>query len=292
MSAPTRARVFDLEVAPFPAPSVELPVPDWRSWVTAVGCWGGDLSPDGSQVVFISDRSGAPCAWVAPTFGEATPVLLPTGLDHVEGVAWSPDGEWIAVLGAPGGETTRTRVWVVRPDGQDARRVAGVRSGTANFGPWLRHGAVLPLSTSGRRPEETSSTLLDVHTGQTRRLGYGAPFLVMDLSHDGESALVRVGPRGRRTLVTVDLASGTTQALAPGGEAASGMTDQGFFLPDGRVLARSNLRRDRNVLVLLADGEKARAIAIHPAGELDSFAVSDDGRLVALIWNIKGCSLL
>ncbi len=291
MSAPARAQISDLQVAPDPL-STRTSVADWRSWVTAVGSWGGDLSPDGSEVVFISDRSGSPCAWVAPAFGEATPRLLPTGLDHVESVSWSPDGEWIAVLGAPGGETTRTRVWVVRPDGSDAHRVAGVRSGTANFGPWLRTGAVLPLSTSGRRPEETSSTLLNVHTGVTRRLAYGAPFAVLDLRHDGEAALVRVGGRGRRTLVAVDLAGGTTETLAPGSEAGEGMTDQGCFLPDGRVLARSNVRRDRHALVALERGGVPRVMAIHPGGELDHFAVTDDGRLAALVWNIRGSSLL
>ena len=128
----------------------------------------------GRRVVFISDCSGFPRAWVSRLDGIRMQVLLQTGRDHAEAVSWSPDGEWIAVLGAPGGETTRTRVWVVRPDGRGARRVAGVRTGTASFGPWLRDGAVLPLSTSGRRPEETSSTLLDVHTGERRPLGYGA----------------------------------------------------------------------------------------------------------------------
>ena len=299
MSAPVRARVTDLEVTPDPLAVADahpdaaagLTAPDWRAWVTAVGSWGGDLSPDGDEVVFISDRSGLPRAWVASTIGTATPRLLPTGRDHVEAVAWSPDGEWIAVLGAPGGETTRTRVWVVRPDGTDAHRVAGVRSGTANFGPWLRTGAVLPLSTGGRRPEETNSTLLDVHTGITRRLGYGAPFTVLDLRHDGAAALVRVGARGRRTVLQVDLNSFDTLALAPGGETGSGVTDQAYFLPDGRVLARSNLRRDRHVLVLLSDGA-SRVLAIHPGGELDCFAVTDDGRQAALVWNIRGGSLL
>ena len=70
------------------------------------------------------------------------------------------------------------------------------------------------------------------------------------------------------------------------------MTDQGLFLPDGRVLARSNLRRDRHALVLLERGAAPRAIAIHPGGELDHFSVTDDGRLAALVWNIRGASLL
>ena len=264
----------------------------WREWVTAPGSWAPDLSPDGRRVAFVNDCSGIPRAWVSRTTGSGAGsdlTELPTGRDHAEAVAWSADGQWIAVLGAPGGETTRTRVWVVRPDGSDARRVAGVRSGTAAFGPWLRSGAVLPLSVSGRRPEETSSTLLDVHTGVSRPLGYGAVFTVVDLRHDAGAALVRIGPRGQRTLVAVDLESGTTTELAPAGD---GMTDQGFFLPDGSVLARSNSGREDYVLVQLRPGRAPHVLAVHPGGELDTFAVTADGARAALVWNVGGRSEL
>jgi dipeptidyl aminopeptidase/acylaminoacyl peptidase len=280
------------------ATSGELQVlaPDWKAWVGAPGSWGAEPSPDGQRVVFISDCSGVPRAWVCDLDGRRM-LTLQTARDHVEAVSWSPDGEWIAVLGAPGGETTRTRVWVVRSDGRGARRVAGVRSGTAAFGPWLRSGAVLPLSTSGRRPEETSSTLLDIQTGISRPLGYGDPFTVLDVRHDGAAALVRVGGRGRRTVLQVSLRNGKVRPLiAP--SPAEGATDQGYFLPDGRVLVRSNLRRDRYVLMLLTGAKNARdvkapeVLAVHPGGELDSFAVTNCGERAALLWNVRGGSVL
>ncbi len=290
MSTPTRPADAELAVVH----------PGWKAWVSAPGSWGAEPSPDGSRVVFISDCQGMPRACVSQLDGSGM-LVLQTGRDHVEAVSWSPDGEWIAVLGAPGGETTRTRVWIVRPDGRGARRVAGVRSGTAGFGPWLRSGAVLPLSTSGRRPEETSSTLLDVHTGVSRPLGYGDPFTVLDVRHDGAAALVRVGGRGRRTVLQVSLRNGKVRTLiAP--SSAEGVTDQGYFLPDGRVLVRSNLRRDRYVLMLLGAGKGAgkasihgtipEVLAVHPGGELDSFAVTNCGERAALLWNVRGASVL
>ena len=36
----------------------------------------------------------------------------------------------------------------------------------------------------------------------------------------------------------------------------------------------------------------SRVIAVHPGGELDTFAVTNDGRFAALVWNIGGSSLL
>ncbi len=137
--------------------------------------------------------------------------------------------------------------------------------------------------------------MLDVHTGVSHPLGYGAPFTVLDLSHDGGAGLVRVGTRGRRTLVAVDLTTGTTTPLAPARD-GEGMTDQGCFLPDGCVLARSNVRRDRHVLVRLGGvahtARRSTVVASHPGGELDSFAVTADGARAALVWNVGGRSEL
>src|SRR4051794_34101014 len=107
MSAPSSARVAERTEASAVESRLAATPPAWHSWVTATGNWAPGLSPDGRRVVFVSDRSGLPRAWVAPvndTAGAAR--LLPTGRDHVEAVAWSPGGEWIAVLGAPGGEAT------------------------------------------------------------------------------------------------------------------------------------------------------------------------------------------
>ncbi len=282
--------------APLGTADLEVVHPGWKGWVSAPGSWGAEPSPDGSRIVFVSDCSGFPRAWVSAADGSGMRPL-PTGRDHVVAVSWSPDGEWIAVLGAPGGETTRTRVWVTRPDGRGARRVAGVRTGTATFGPWLRGGAVLPLSTSGRRPEETSSTLLDVHTGLRRPLGYGEVFTVLDVSHDAAAAVVRVGGRGRRTVLSVQLRTGKVRELIAA-KAGEGVTDQGCFLPDGSLLVRSNLRRDRYALMRIGAQKSSNSrafpevIAVHPGGELDSFAVTNCGEWAALVWNVRALSVL
>ena len=190
-------------------------------------------------------------------------------------------------------------MWVVRPDGRDARRVAGVRSGTANFGPWLRSGAVLPLSTSGRRPEETSSTLLDVHTGLSRRARLRRSLHGARPAPRRRRRLVRVGGRGRRTVLEVDLRSGTVRNLiAPDVRRRRASPIRVSSCLTAGCSLRSNLRRDRYALMLLGPAEGAavqgvrEVIAVHPGGELDSFAVTNDGEWAALLWNVRGCSVL
>jgi Tol biopolymer transport system component/DNA-binding winged helix-turn-helix (wHTH) protein len=57
---------------------------------------GPDYSPDGSKIVFVSDRSGSNAIWVCESDG-SNPQLLHACGPYVTGTPrWSPDGRWIA----------------------------------------------------------------------------------------------------------------------------------------------------------------------------------------------------
>lgn len=263
----------------------------WPSWVLAEACWSPDLSPDGSVAVFVGNRSGLPRAWAQPVDGWAPARSLPTGTDHILDVSWSPDGEWIACLGTPSGAATRTRVWLVpAAGGGRAPRVAGIPAGTATFGPWLRSSAVLPLVTTGGRPSKTRASLLDIPSGATRPVAYGAPLIVVDLSHDGCRALVRCGPRGHRGLVAVDLATGRQQPLLVPDRPGDGCTEAGGFLPDGTIWACSDVGLPLAGLHALPPDGAPHVLAARPDAGLDTVAVTDDGRTAALVWNVLGHS--
>jgi Tol biopolymer transport system component len=82
---------------------------------TAIASTRGDylpsLSPDGSRIAFVSDRSGDAEIWVADKNGTA-PV---TSMNAIPGYPrWSPGGKTIAFHGAPAG---RPDVVTVRADG-------------------------------------------------------------------------------------------------------------------------------------------------------------------------------
>jgi dipeptidyl aminopeptidase/acylaminoacyl peptidase len=76
------------------------------------------FSPDGRRLVFISDRTGKPQAWVINlTGGEPCQLTdLPSGVGAAD---WAPDGTKLAIL-APSGEK---RFLVGDPDDPTARRV-------------------------------------------------------------------------------------------------------------------------------------------------------------------------
>lgn len=71
---------------------------------------GASFSPDGKQVVYISNASGTPQVWIAPVAGgEARQVTrLP---DPVQSVAWSPAGDRLAYDVAPGGGLNVRSMW-------------------------------------------------------------------------------------------------------------------------------------------------------------------------------------
>ena len=60
--------------------------------------WSPSLSPDASQVAFISDRGGYPQVWLRHLDGGP---LRHVPLDgRITAVSWSPTGEWLACLRA------------------------------------------------------------------------------------------------------------------------------------------------------------------------------------------------
>lgn len=88
-------------------------------------------SPDESEVVLLSDNAGHANVWVArvadgamrPISREADPRVV------VAVPVWSPRGDWITFLSTRGSGTPDVTLWLVKPDGSDARDL-GV------FGAW------------------------------------------------------------------------------------------------------------------------------------------------------------
>ncbi|MDG4781832.1 prolyl oligopeptidase family serine peptidase [Micromonospora sp. WMMD961] len=242
-------------------------------------------SPDGAWVAYLSDRAGTPGIWVRQV-GADDAVALPTGDDPVLAVSWSPDGQWLACVVAPGG-APRTEVWLLRPDGSGRHQVAGFGRHSATPAGWLAGGAVLMITESA---ECGAALLVDAGTGHRRVLAEGDLLTLLDVTPDARTALLRRGPRNARWLELLDVATGERRRLLP--DTGRGSTDQGWFGPGGTsVLARTDAYSELAALVRIDPARPEVAptrLAGRPDAELEQAAPSADGRRVALLWNTYG----
>jgi dipeptidyl aminopeptidase/acylaminoacyl peptidase len=268
--------------------------------VEAWGSWGPTLSPDCRRVAFVSDRSGTPRIWVQdlPDPGsEPPPATMIRLTDHpAVAVSWSADGAWLACSAATDGGV-RTQVWVVRPDGRDARLIAGGPDQHAELGPWTRSGHRVVVTVPGAALDRDGvAYLADPGTGDLTPLATGDLISVLDLSVDESYVIVKDGPRGRQFCVLVDRAADQHLPLLPYPDLGS--TERAMIrpAPDGAGLVAylatdaALPRRQLVALPLGPGGWRGESGILCPRedAELEGLDGDDAGHLLLLVWNVAG----
>lgn len=270
----------------------------------AWGSWGPTMTPDAARVAFISDRGGAPEVWVQDVLVGAEPPearCIRFTEDPVVSVSWSADSAWLACLVATEGGV-RTQVWVVRPDGSDARRIAGSRDAHAELGPWTRSGHHVVVTIPSAEPEQpTRSFLVDPVTGDRRPLVEGDLISVLDLSVEERLVVVRDGQRGHQYCSVVDRLTDESHALLP--DSGTGSTDVALLRPSPLHDTESPIvaylatdvdlpRRQLVAMPLGPDGWRGRIrrLAARDDAELEGLDADDAGRMLMLVWNVAGSS--
>lgn len=257
--------------------------------------FGPALSPDGSQVAYVSNLSGVSQVWIVPTAG-GYPRLVTAFDDPVGNVAWSRDGALLAFDVSPGGGLN-TQVYLARPDGTEVRRITSGGEVNNNLGFFSDNGRWLSYTSNERDPAATDPYLYELATGKSTRVldGTGITDLA-DISADGKQALVfRLRSRGSNDLYLRDLASGKEHELTthrgPG-------TFFGDFAPDGRtVYLGSNKDRDRIAFARIDVSKpdrpgKIEVLAGRDDAELSYFVLDEAGERALLAWNMGGRSEL
>lgn len=252
------------------------------------------FSPDGRRIVFISNESGLPQAWIVPAAG-GTPVRLTKTEDPVGSVEWSPDGSRIAFTISPGGGMN-TQVWLVAPDGTNPKRITDGGSETNRLGPFRRDGKTLALGSNRRYRAHIDAWLCDVAAGSltlaAENKGSGA---LLDQTPDGGRLLVlRTPQRGFSDLYLIDSRSKTETHLTPHEGPAS---FDGRLAPDGKsVFVSTNAGREMTAFGRIdIAGAKPRPVEIlaeREDADLASFVVDEAGKTAVLLWNVAGRSEL
>jgi dipeptidyl aminopeptidase/acylaminoacyl peptidase len=227
-------------------------------------------SPDGTRLVFVSNRKGKTDLWIVSTEGERQGIVQLTNDDAGEDDPdWSPDGRTIAFAAKRSSEYyMATGIYVVPSTGGPATRLTPPDT-TDNFAPrWSPDGTQLAiLSDRSGYVHVWTLTLADkswrgFDTGNADSMSpYWAVRPVW--SHDGKRLLVSSNRLGSFELAILDVATGRAQAVGSG---AGAYHEVGWSRGDGSIVyVWENAWSPPDLYVRPADGTKARRLT-HSSG--------------------------
>ncbi|MCU1526872.1 MAG: family peptidase [Frondihabitans sp.] len=279
--------------------------------VGAWGSWGPTMTRNARRVAFVSDRFGVPEVFVQDVVVDSadggasalpTPVRLAVGEDPVVAVSWSADSAWLAVaLATDGG--VRQQVWVVRPDGSEAQRIAGSRDQHAELGPWSRSGHRVVVTLPSTEPEQPArSYLVDPDSGERDDLATGELIHILDVSAEERLVVLRDGQRGREFVVVVDRLTDDDHPLLTSpwaGSAETALIRPSPESEDSPLVAYISTEAGlpRRQLVAMPIGPHgwrgtSTVLAVREDAELEALDADDAGRVLLLVWNVAGRSEL
>ena len=261
-------------------------------------------SPDGRYVLFGSDRSGTPGAWLLPIANgkaQGDPVQVKRDLWRASPVGFLADGSYMYAV-----ETGTRGVYIATFD---------PNTGTATGAPLkvtqetLGRDTRIAWSPDGRsiayriRPDNNAVQTIAIRsleTGAVRQFPVPAPLgqYVQDMRWlpDGSALLIRSAEKGRAALVSMEVHTGRFETVfkVPAADEDIAAYD---ITPDGRSIvyryerAGPNHGVDARILVRDRASGAERVIFSAPEGGSNRFnklAVSNDGRWVAFIRRAAG----
>jgi len=167
------------------------------------------------------------------------------------------------------------------------------------LGTWTHRPGVIAVSHSSTAHTPGRAFLEDAATGERTLLTAGDQPVVLDLDRDNRWVLVRRGPRGARSVWSIDRKTGQERQLVPRG--GTGSTDLARLSPDARLAyLRSNAGGEMFGLfaVDLHEADVTRAtqlVAERAEAEVEDILLTADGTRALLMWNFAGrseCQLL
>ena len=252
-------------------------------------CWSPSFSPDGAQIAFVSDLTGSPQVWRIPVAG-GFPAAATAFEEQVSRVIWSPAGEWLAVESAPGGGMN-SQIDIVRPDGSDRRRLTAGGISNNWLGGWAKDGGAVFYSSNADSLDSMACFRKAIEAGAAKKLtSAGGTATIEDIGADGSWLLIkRVAYRGDSDVYLLEAPNWNEQLLTAHQPPAS-FENARFSADERAVFVISN--RDADLACLcrrsLQNGAQWEILRAREDAELAEFALSSDGELVALVWNIAG----
>jgi len=273
-----------------------------ESIAAASGAWCPSLSPDGTRVAYVCDRSGLPRLEVASVQAD-DPVTVSGSDQEVISVAWAPTEQRLVYLVSPAG-SIRAELHTVLADGSGRALLAGAgESETVFAGSWTADGRYACSIADGIGPG-TRVVVVDPTTGVLQPVPAADPLgfsVVTAVSPDVTELIVRSGPRNRRRLflVPLDPSGRAVPVMQVLDQASTGATDpvvatgeDGRFAADDEIYLRSYLGGNSLTLVRVGrlgpDSFGSPEPLAATGADVDAFALRAESRSALLVWNVEG----
>ncbi|HLG51291.1 MAG TPA: S9 family peptidase [Chloroflexota bacterium] len=253
-------------------------------------CYGPDFSSDGTRIVFIADLTGVPQAFSISS-GGGWPDQLTFTDDRVGLVSTGPRQSHL-IVGTDSRGDENIQLFLL-----DSRlvmeRLTAATSAMHPFGGWSPDGRRIAYASNARDPSVFDVIVQDLASREAQTVVYGDGQLYAEgWSPDGQRLIIsRVESSANTDLYEVDLNTGDRRLLTAHDGAAR------FLSPSYRpgrdsLLALSDL--DGEYLALREfDRRTGRwTILLEDDWDIEAFAVSPDGRRIAVVTNVAGYSEL
>ncbi len=253
------------------------------------------LSPDGTQVAFKSRITGTLQLWVVAVDG-GWPRQLTFG-ESITFHQWSPTGDWIT-YGVDRGGDEREGYYLISADGSRERELLAPSGAFRQFGAFSRDGRQIAYATTERNGVDFDVHVLDVDSGDDRKVLRGTGGLFPVAWRPDGGALILTQTRGEDAVEVFLL------TLADGGvETLFKPEDRSFYgsfawKPDGSgFYVVTNQDRDLQGLAFY-DVAKGELSYVEPRGEeaagheVEAVALSADGGVLLWSTNAGGYSKL
>ena len=261
--------------------------PTLRQFLEVQRSTGGTLSPDGSRVAFVSNRTGIFQGWIAPRDG-GTPTQLTTIPSGIGVLAWSPTGDELVFSADKDGDQQHQLYRMSAAGGAPERLTTGPDI-KHDFGGWSHDGRSIYYAANDRDRRYFDCYLLDVRTKQARRvLSRDAVLHAAALSADATkiAAVDRISEVDQNIYVG-DVATGAAQLVTPHTGVAR-FRVVGFSPDAKRLYVTTDLDRDFVNLAAIDLATTAITFLETERADTDNARSSSDGTKIALTHNRDG----
>lgn len=252
---------------------------------------GSSWSPDGKNVVLVTNISGRNNLWIVPAAG-GWPRQLTISDQRQMNPAWSPDGQWIAFESDKNGNE-QWDIFVVSPKNGDVVNLTNSPEISEESPTWQPHGRLLAITVRPKDASAAEIATLDVLTRRVRKLTNNTPSDRFNSapvwSPDGKQiAYSQSQATGKDSNVfVVDVATGKSTNLTPHtGEHLYSATS---WSPDGKNLLISSDAENgyQNVALLDTSTKKIQWLSKEKS-EASAGDFSPDGRQLTWTTNLDG----